>query len=156
MKLNKLILVFALSLFGTLSLTAQDSPNVFVDDNNVALKGYDLVSYFTKYTAERGNKNHAVEHEGVTYYFSSEANKAKFTENPNKYKPEYGGWCAYAIGAAKAKFPVDPETFKIVDGKLYLFFNDFNKGEPFNTIIPWNEKEAELRVAADKNWGSMK
>ena len=55
------------------------------------------------------------------YYFSSEKNKAEFSQNPSKYKPQYGGWCAYAMGSNGEKVEVNPETFKLIDGKLYLF-----------------------------------
>ena len=61
------------------------------------------------------------------------------------------GWCAYAMGAKGEKVEVDPETFKIVDGKLYLFYNKFFN----NTLESWNKDEARLRSNADKNWSKI-
>jgi YHS domain-containing protein len=73
----------------------------------------------------KGSKEFAVYHQGVTYYFSSAENKALFKANPAKYEPEYGGWCAYAMGKNGEKVNIDPATFKIMNGKLYLFYNKY-------------------------------
>lgn len=74
------------------------------------------------------------------YYFISKANKDEFLKNAAKYEPQYGGWCAYAMGANGEKVEIDPETFKIVDGKLYLFYHSFTN----NTLNTWNKDEAGL------------
>lgn len=68
--------------------------------------------------------------------------------SPEKYEPEYGGWCAYAMGESGEKVKIDPETFKIVNGKLYLFYNFFFN----NTLKDWNIDEKHLKLKADKNW----
>jgi hypothetical protein len=87
-------------------------------------------------------------YDGVNYRFASEQNRQLFKASPSKYEPQYGGWCAYAMGANGEKVEVDPETFKIIDGKLYLFYNKlFN-----NTLTTWNKNEATLKQKADKNW----
>jgi hypothetical protein len=84
----------------------------------------------------------------VRYHFSTEANKEAFKKNPSKYEPQYGGWCAYAMGATGERVEIDPETFKILNGKLYLFYNKlFN-----NTLKTWNKDEQSLRTKADANW----
>jgi len=103
-------------------------------DNGIAVGGYDAVAYFEQSKAVKGNKNHAEVHEGVTYYFSSVANKEEFKKNPAKYEPTYGGWCAYAMGSNGDKVSVDPKTFKIVNGKLNLYYNRFFS----NTLEDWN------------------
>jgi len=129
----------------------------FVTEDNIAVKGYDVVSYVDDNKAVEGTKDNAVEHDGVIYYFATAENKESFTETPEKYLPEYGGWCAYGVGAVKQKFPVDPEVFKVVDGKLYLFFNgETPDGKQLNTIVPWNEDEANLIKQADTNWPTVK
>ena len=72
-------------------------------------------------------------------------------KDPKKYEPQYGGWCAYAMGASNEKVEIDPETFKIVNGKLYLFFHNFIN----NTLLKWNKDEANLKALADKNWQAI-
>ena len=119
-----------------------------IDKNAVAAGGYDVVSYFTQNKAVKGDKNFAVSAEGLLYYFSSQPNKELFLANWKKYEPQYGGWCAYAMGASGEKVEVDPATFKITDGKLYLFYNKFFT----NTLKSWNKDEARLMKNADANW----
>jgi YHS domain-containing protein len=116
--------------------------------NGLAIEGYDPVAYFIKNKAVKGKKEFAVYDQGATYYFSSVENKELFKSNPAKYEPEYGGWCAYAMGAKGEKVEVDPETFKIVNGKLYLFYNQFFN----NTLKDWNKDESNLRTKADASW----
>ena len=138
-----------------ISLHAQDATGLrkkhFNLSDGIAIKGYDPVAYFTENQAVRGNKNISVYHQGVTYYFSSVANKELFKANPSKYEPEYGGWCAYAMGEKGEKVSIDPETFKIVNGKLYLFYNRYFT----NTLKDWNKNEAALKKNADLNWPKL-
>lgn len=117
-------------------------------EKGIALSGYDPVSYFKK-NPTKGSKSYVVVHEGVTYQFSSAANAETFKKNPAANEPQYGGWCAYAMGAANGeKVEINPETYKIINGKLYLFYNKlFN-----NTLSDWNKDEGNLKVKADKNW----
>ncbi len=122
----------------------------------MAINGYDVVGYFTDARAERGSKNFSAAHKGVTYYFSNAEHKAAFLKNPDKYVPQYGGYCPFAMAAKNAKVASNPGTFKLYNGKLYLFFNDYYEGTPFNTIIPWNNDEANMKKNADKNWTAMK
>lgn len=117
-------------------------------EKGVGIRGYDPVAYFTDNKAIKGNKQWAVVAEGITYYFSSAAHKELFLKNYLKYEPQYGGWCAYAMGASNEKVEIDPETFKIKDGKLYLFYHSlFN-----NTLTKWNRDENRLKANADTNW----
>ena len=70
--------------------------------------------------------------------------------------PQCDGYCAWGVAEKNTKFPVNPETFKIVDGKLYLFFNgDFN-GKPFNTLTEWNKEEKKLITKLPKTWAVLK
>jgi YHS domain-containing protein len=114
---------------------------------NLALEGYDAVSYFNNRPIE-GKENISLTYKGVVYQFSSQANLTTFKSNPGKYEPAYGGWCAYAMGENGEKVKVDPETFKILNGKLYLFYNFWAN----NTLTSWNKNEAKLKSAADSNW----
>lgn len=129
---------------------AQDQKRVkeFNLEQDVAAKGYDVVAYIKQGKAVKGSASFAVVHQGVKYYFASAANKEVFKNNAAAYEPQYGGWCAYAMGATGEKVDIDPETFKVVNGKLYLFYNRF-----FNNTLPkWNKDEANLKTKADANW----
>jgi YHS domain-containing protein len=117
-------------------------------DNGVGAGGYDPVAYFTQNKAVKGSKDNATVYEGVSWYFSSPASLAAFKKDPARYEPAYGGWCAYAMGAKGEKVAVDPKTFKITDGHLFLFYNRFFN----NTLIEWNKDEAHLKKNADANW----
>lgn len=117
-------------------------------EKGLAIQGYDPVAYFNENKAIKGSKQIAAIAEGVTYYFSSVANKDLFIKGYGKYEPQYGGWCAYAMGATNEKVEIDPETFKILDGKLYLFYHSWVN----NTLSKWNKGEANLKAKADRNW----
>lgn len=117
-------------------------------EKGLAIQGYDPVAYFVSNKAIKGNKQFAAITEGATYYFSNAANRGAFNKNPKNYEPQYGGWCAYAMGATNEKVEIDPETFKIKDGKLYLFYHSWVN----NTLNKWNKDEANLHSKADANW----
>jgi YHS domain-containing protein len=120
-------------------------------EDGLAIQGYDPVAYFTAHKAIKGKKEFAQKMEGVTWYFSSASNRDEFARNHSTYEPQYGGWCAYAMGETGEKVEIDPETFKISDGKLYLFYNAF-----FNNTLPkWNKDEGTLKTKADKNWKAI-
>ena len=151
----KSLLFFAAIVICSVLAFAQDAGPLrkkhFNLENGIAIKGYDPVAYFTQNKAVKGSKELAVSHQGITYYFSSAANKETFKANPLKYEPEYGGWCAFAMGDNGEKVSVDPETFKIVNGKLYLFYNRYFT----NTLKTWNKDEPNLKKKADANWPKL-
>jgi YHS domain-containing protein len=118
--------------------------------DGVALEGYDPVSYFRNAPA-KGKKDLRFTYNGATYLFSTGENLAEFRANPGRYEPAYGGWCAYAMGDSGEKVKVDPETYKIVDDRLYLFYNFWGN----NTLKSWNKDESRLRAAADRNWDNL-
>lgn len=135
----------------TIAQTGERVKQFNLGNDHIAINGYDPVAYFTENKAKEGNKSIKADYEGVTYYFTSEKDKSLFTTHPRKYEPEYGGWCAYAMGAKGEKVEVDPETFKIINGKLYLFYNRFFN----NTLKSWNKDEANLKKKADINWSGF-
>jgi YHS domain-containing protein len=147
---KQLLLIFSLLI--STGVIAQDVTTTrkkhFNLDEGVAIEGYDPVAYFKNNKAIKGNKNFAVFHQGVTYFFSSAENKETFKKNPAVYEPQYGGWCAYAMGKTGDKVGIDPETFKIINDKLYLFYNKFFN----NTLKSWNKDESNLKSKADANW----
>jgi len=114
--------------------------------------GYDVVSYFN-HAPKKGSKEFATTYEGAKFLFSSEKNLAEFKANPKKYVPQYGGYCAYAVGSYSGKVKINPETYEIKNGKLYLFYNALGT----NTLERWNKEGAEqLRKKADENWEKIK
>jgi hypothetical protein len=123
-----------------------------INKSTLAINGYDPVAYFTSNKGVEGRKDISLISEGITYYFSSTQNRELFKANPSKYEPQYGGWCAYAMGEKGDKVSVDPKTFKIVDGKLYLFYNKLVT----NTLKEWNKNESPLKQKADQNWAKLK
>ena len=117
-----------------------------------AAEGYDVVAYFNN-DAMEGNKAFKAVFDGVNYKFSSEKNLILFNKNPEKYIPQYGGYCAYAIAAKGKKVSINPETFQIKDDKLYLFYNAWGT----NTLELWKkENPGKLQVKADENWETLK
>ncbi len=148
----KHFLLLPLLVLCTAGAMAQDQSTArtkqFNLDEGVGNSGYDPVAYFLQGKPVKGSKDNAVVYQGVTWYFSSASNKEAFTKAPAKYEPAYGGWCAYAMGAKGEKVSVDPKTFKIVDGRLFLFYNKFFT----NTLTDWNKDEAHLKKNADANW----
>ncbi len=120
--------------------------------DGIAIKGYDPVAYFTEKRAVKGIEKYSYTHNGAKYYFSSEANKAAYIAMSESYEPQYGGWCAYAMGEAGEKVEIDPKNFKITNGKLYLFYNFYFT----NTLTLWNKNETNLRKQADINWYKLK
>ena len=115
-------------------------------------KGYDVVAYFDNQAIE-GSKKYTIEFDGVNYKFASQKNRNAFKENPKKYVPQYGGYCAYAVALKSDKVSINPKTFKIIENKLYLFYNAFGK----NTLQLWQkENEKELLEKGDKNWELIK
>lgn len=147
MKQLSLILIVLFSLSG-FSQKENKRLSQFNLEKNSAIQGYDPVAYFKQAKAIKGKKEIKVTHEGVVYFFSSVANKDLFVKSPTKFEPQYGGWCAYAMGNANEKVAINPETFKIVNGKLYLFYNAYFN----NTLKSWNKEESVLMTKADANW----
>jgi YHS domain-containing protein len=118
--------------------------------NSIALEGFDPVSYFSG-QPQKGNKNFHYNFRGAVYNFISLANRQAFISGPFRYLPEYGGWCAFAMGNSGDKVDVDPKTFKIINGKLYFFYNKYFN----NTLNSWNENEGALMKEADQNWNNI-
>lgn len=111
-------------------------------------EGYDLVSYFSKNKPVKGKPSISSRFQGLLFYFSSHENKDLFISNPSKYLPKYGGWCAYAIGDYAKKVDVDPLSYTIENGELYLFYKSY-----FNdTREKWMKNHDTLKQSAEENW----
>lgn len=140
--------IFLFCLFTIVSFTAFGQTKHYNLKSGFIAKGYDVVAYFDNKAIE-GSSSYVATHKGVKYKFANATNLRKFKADPDKYEPAYGGWCAYAMGKRAAKVNIDPTTFEIRDGKLYLFYNRFMT----NTLNSWkDEGPNQLKQKADKNW----
>ncbi|MFK7899787.1 MAG: YHS domain-containing (seleno)protein [Cyclobacteriaceae bacterium] len=111
-------------------------------------EGYDVVAYF-KNEAIKGSKKLSYVYQKNTYLFVNESNLKAFKSSPTTYIPQYGGWCAYAMAKDGSKVSINPKTFEIRDGKLYLFYNKLIT----NTYNSWIKEGAEELVKqANQNW----
>ncbi len=127
-----------------------------VDKNKIAIGGYDLVAYFKSNKAIKGDKKFETILNGVKYFFSSIENKSTFDANKNKFLPQCDGYCAYGVSENNAKVSINPETFKIINEKLYLFYNDTFLGSRTNTLDLWNKTEKIQLSKIDANWNKLK
>ena len=113
-----------------------------------ALKGYDPVAYFTESKPVLGDPKIAYTYEGADWYFASEQNRDSFKADPEKYAPQYGGYCAYGTSQGH-KAPTEADAWTINDGKLYLNYNTKVK-------TMWDKDRAGNIRKADTNWPTIK
>ncbi len=121
--------------------------------NGLAARGYDLVTIVENKKPQKGNKNISHEFEGAIYQFKSETNKERFIRNPQKYLPQYGGFCAIAMSEG-ALVDANPKSFIIKDNKLFVFFSQYFM--IVDTRRQWRKKPIELEKLADENWELLK
>lgn len=141
------VLTLAIALGASGPVLAADDPVYTKVFSNVAVSGYDPVSYFTDGDPKKGSKAIQMEWNGATWRFGSEQNKQLFVAAPEKYAPQYGGYCAWAVSRGYTASG-DPKVWKIVDGKLYLNYNKAVGEE-------WREDIAGNIARADHNWPSV-
>lgn len=116
-------------------------------NSNVGAGGYDVVAYHSEGKATRGTGWHIANHNDTTYLFASKKNRKAFLNDPDKYLPQYGGYCAYGLTVGK-KFYADPTVWKIVAGKLYLNL-DTKIQKKFDSDLAVNIQKA------DSNWPKL-
>jgi YHS domain-containing protein len=144
------ILMISMSaiFFAACAGSAEDFKKVNATAENVAVKGFDTVAYFTAEKAIEGNPQYSFIWNGAKWYFSSAENMEKFKAAPEIYAPQFGGYCAWAVSKGYTA-DGDPNAWKIVDGKLYLNYNQKVKEM-------W-EAEQETRIKeGKKNWAEFK
>jgi len=135
---------FALGLFGLMLASQLAFAGEFFEVDGVALRGYDPVAYFELGKPTPGLMPLRHEFRGSVFLFASEANQKKFAADPEKYAPQYGGFCA--LGTANGyKVKTEPDAFKVVDGKLYLNYNR-------KVLDMWTQDQAGYISRANKNW----
>jgi len=144
--MKKEILLMGFFIASAASVFAQKA-EVF-NPSEKAIRGYDPVAYFTEGKSVKGNDNLTYHWKDANWYFSSTQNLNSFTKNPEKYAPQYGGYCAYGMSEGH-KAPTDPDAWTIADGKLYLNYSK-------DVRTKWRESEKERIDKADKNWPQLK
>ena len=133
-----------------LSTKANAADNIYTGwFSNKAASGYDTVSFFTQGKAVKGRSEFSYHFQGVDWLFSSDAHRQLFKNNPNKYAPQYGGFCAWAIGEKQSRAPGDPKYWHIVNDKLY-----FNYDKTVQNV--WLKDVSRFIRLADKNWPAMR
>ena len=101
---------------------AGEQPYIYQTEDGVAIRGYDAVAYMTLGKAVKGDEDFSYEWKNATWYFSSAAHLEAFKREPEKFAPQFGGYCAYAVGN-NYLYRSDPKYWRIVNGKLYLNAN---------------------------------
>ena len=138
--------VAAATLALALTVTAGELVNT-AGASGIAVSGYDTVAFFTDHKPVNGDPGISTKYQGATYIFASKEHKELFEAAPEKYIPQYGGFCAFGVSVG-ALFPIDIETWQVRDGKLYL---NLNKSilKKFNSDFKGNVSKAE------KNWPDL-
>jgi YHS domain-containing protein len=120
----------------------------YFERDGAAIGGYDPIAYFLEMKAVKGLREFQAEHQGSTFYFSTAANRDLFADNPAKFSPQYGGYCAF--GMAKGyKASIDPAAFTVVGDKLYLNYSETVRSRWLSDIPGYIRK-------ADANWPDVK
>ena len=136
--------VFLLMMTAAYSQKPQGKYFNNLNDNGVIIDGYDPVAFFTDNKPVKGDAQLQFSYEDAIYYFSSQEHFRLFKENPEKYKPQFGGWCAYAVSLGRVA-PIDVNTFSIVNGRLVIQHNQ-------RAVNGWNKDVQGNLALADKYW----
>jgi hypothetical protein len=115
----------------------------------VAIMGYDPVAYFTEGKAVKGSEKIAYDWLGTPWHFANDEHRKMFMSEPVKYAPQYGGYCVGEVALGSVTVNIDPEAFKIIDGKLYLAYDK----PDMETIAAHAD---EVMPAAAANWPAVK
>lgn len=116
--------------------------------SNKAAGGYDVVAYFKEAKPVEGQKAYKHRWKGADWYFSSEENLASFKQTPEKFAPQYGGYCAWAVSEHNDFAPGNPKYWKIVNDKLYLNYDKKVQQD-------WEKSQNDHIVKADQNWSGL-
>ena len=137
----------AVAALATIPAAAAAEDPVFTARGNLAIRGYDPVAYFTEGKAVKGDKDFTLGWQGADWRFASAENRDAFSEDPEKYAPQYGGYCAWAVSRDYTA-PTDPDAFTVVNGKLYLNYNR-------KIMEQWLEDRDANIESADRNWPAV-
>lgn len=150
MKLGRILLVYlAIALTGTAGLSSPSLADaVYKSFLGNAINGYDPVAYFKQGKPVEGSSDHQLTWNDATWKFASAENKADFEKDPEKYAPQFGGFCAWAVSQGYTASTV-PEAWDIVDGKLYLNYS-------LGVQSQWRQNRATNITAAEGNWPGLR
>jgi YHS domain-containing protein len=142
-----LIVVTTLALATAATTASAADPINTTTFGNLAVKGFDAVAYFTEGEAVKGSKKHSMEWMGATWRFATAANLEAFAAEPERYAPQYGGYCAWAVSQGQTA-GIDPQAWSIVGGKLYLNYSHEIKAQ-------WEQDIDGNIAAADASWPTL-
>jgi len=143
LKASRVAVVF----FSTVAAFAGKVESINKDGKGIALKGYDAVAYFQQNQPVKGSSQFSFKWMDATWLFSSAANRDRFAADPPRYAPRYGGYCSYAVSQGHTA-PIDPEAWRIIDGKLYVNYSkDVQK--------TWEKDTKGYIQKADQNWPDL-
>lgn len=150
--MKRIIILAALFAFFSSNVFAQDNKANNIDNSNIALQGYSPVSYADLALAQKGVKEFKSEYKKVIYYFTSAEQKTTFDKNPEKYLPQYGGFCAFGVFAG-AKFRTDPNKFINKDGQYFLYL--YNLELDAQQLWVDEDNHEGLVNKANENWEKL-
>jgi hypothetical protein len=159
----KIAVVGGVSLISALAMSGRAAAEDVVNTGyfgDVAIKGYDTVAYFTEHKAVKGSPRYSYRWLDANWYFDSAENRDLFAREPVKYAPQYGGYCADGVSAGTITTNIDPNAWRIIDGKLYLSYDpgtaaglEQNHSKVINARKYWPEVKRTLMSAeAKKDW----
>jgi YHS domain-containing protein len=137
----------ALIFFAILSSPALAQKAAVYSDRDGAIRGYDPVAYFTQGRAVKGSREFTHKWNGATWRFASTENRDRFAAAPEKYAPQYGGYCAYGVASGYA-VKIEPDAWSVVDGKLYLNYDR-------SVQAKWKADVPGYVRKADVNWPAV-
>lgn len=142
---RRLVLVMGATLLSALAGSPADPVNK--NSGGVAIKGYDPVAYFTDSKPVKGSPQFTHQWNGATWQFASASHRDEFAKSPEKYAPQFGGYCAYGVSQNHTA-PIDPEAWTVLDGKLYLNYSQGVKKT-------WSKDTPKYLEQAEENWPAL-
>ena len=126
---------------------AGKADSIYKDGSGLAIRGYDPVAYFEQSRPVKGSSQFSHQWMGATWLFASAAHRDQFAADPERYAPQYGGYCSYAVSQGHTA-SIDPEAWKIVNGKLYLNYSQGVK-------VKWEQDITGYIEKANRNWPDL-
>lgn len=145
--MTRIMFLLGFAALGVSAFAKDKVAPVFANGRGVAVNGYDVVAYHEENKPVKGDAKFTHEWNGAKWMFATEASLGKFKADPAKYAPQYGGYCAWAVGHGYTA-PTDPAAFTIVDGKLYLNYNK-------DVSAKWNPEKAKWIAEGDQHWPGL-